>query len=224
MALEFILMDDSGGTPRKIVVDLHDTDNYTQVVKMGFAADGVTPVLVSASNPMPVAQQGTATVVVDDTDAVEVRGNTALHEVVMANSTNAYAINDVVGGEITLTSLMRDAAVGAVLNSVVLWSDDAFTPELDIMIFNADLTGGTYADSGALTLSAADKANHICNVLIETTDWRTIAGDTWCTKSGMAIPLHGDATASLRMIVVTKTAFTLSAASALTMKLGLLRD
>ena len=222
MALEFILMDDSGGTPRKIVVDLHDTDQYTQVIKMGFAADGVTPVLVSASNPLPTTGPVTDTEL--RATPVEVRGNTTILRPTLATSTNAYAINDVVGGEVTLISLTRATTAGAVLNDLTLWSDDAFTPELDIMFFDADLSGGTYTDSGALTLSATDKGNILDIVTVETTDWRTIAGDTWCTKSGLGMALKGDGTQDLRMIIVTKTAFTMAGATNLTIKLGLIRD
>jgi hypothetical protein len=168
---------------------------------------------------------GTPTVLINDTDAVEVRGNTTiLRPTLTVEATPDYSIGDVIGGgEITLTSLTRTTGGGAVVQSVALWCDDALSPELDIMFFDADLAGGTYTENGALTLSAADKANWLGNVKIETTDWETIAGDTWATVYP-GLVLKGDGVSDLRMIIVTQTALNLSGTGVRTMTLGLLRD
>jgi len=179
---------------------------------------------ISATAPMPVLHIGTLTVLIDDLDPVEVRGNTSiLRPVITGSISPAYSVNDVVGGEITLAAMTRNLG-GAVINSVSMWSDNALTPELDLMIFDGDLSGGTYTDNGALTLSTADKAKFLSNITISTTDWRTIAGDTWCTKAGLGIPVKGNGVNDLRLIIVTKTTFTLTATTAMTINFGMLRD
>jgi hypothetical protein len=54
MASDPILIKDSTGAAVKISADLHSTDEYAQVIKMGFGADGEAPTLISSAAPLPV--------------------------------------------------------------------------------------------------------------------------------------------------------------------------
>lgn len=220
---------DGNSVLRNMATDVDGSTEHWPYVKLGWGANG-TQNAASLANPIPTQVVNTPTFLVDDTDAVEVRGNTTCVFVPVTTTATSYAINDIIGGEITVTGLTRSGSVGAVLNSLSVFSDDAVTPELNVMFFQTDLTGGTYTNDGPLTLSAADKQNYIGHVRIlagatsANGDWDTIAADTWACKKGLGLPLKGNNTADLRMIIITKTAITLGSTSAIRLVLGLLRD
>ena len=202
------------------------SEREIQLIRIGYITALGKIRTVDALNGLPVVGDVTATI--DDSTPVEVRGDTSILRPTLSLSTAAYAQNDVVGGEVSLTSLTRDIAKGAVINSINAWFADGFTPELDFLFFETDLTGGTYTDNGALTLSTTDTDNWLSIETMETTNWRTIvtggANDTFCTLRGLGIPVKGDGVVDLRMLIVTKTAFTLTATSRFRVSLGLLRD
>jgi hypothetical protein len=61
MALANVTMKDAAGTTKKITANAHTTDEYAQVAQVGFGAEGDAPTPVSASNPLPVTANLSAT-------------------------------------------------------------------------------------------------------------------------------------------------------------------
>jgi hypothetical protein len=180
---------------------------------------------VSATNPLWMQVVGTATVAVVDSTPVQVRpgATTVLRPVITGSTGTGYAIGDTVGGEITITNAARNTGWGLTVKRIDMFSDDNFTPVLDIMFFDADLIGGTYTDNGPLTLSTADKGTWIARHSIAAADWKTLAGDSWASVP-VDIPLKPNGTQDIRMIIITQTAFTLSSTSALRINLGVVQD
>jgi hypothetical protein len=181
---------------------------------------------VSATNPLWTQIVGTPTVAVVDSTPIQVKpgATNVLRPVITGSTSPGYAIGDIVGGEITITNAARNTGWGLKLNRVNLFSDDNFTPVLDLMFFDTDLIGGTYTDNGPLTLSTADKGAWITTVPIASANWKTLAGDSWMSLGVEPIPLKPNGTQDLRMIIITQTAFTLSSTSALRINLGVTQD
>lgn len=210
--------DATGATVTYATDDISGVDY--PIVKLAFGADN-TGTWASAADPLPVDP---GLVVLDDSDAIEVRGNTTvLRPTVTTTATPDYSSGDTMGGEITISNAVRTTSGAAVLQWVALWCDDALTPVLDLMFFDADLTGGTYTDNATFAPSSADKAAFLGSVHIAATDWVTLAGDTWANKL-VGLPLKANGSQDLRLIVVAGETINLSGTAVLTVALGLLRD
>ncbi len=193
-----------------------------QRVKPVHGADG-SATDTSAANPLPVTVSS-GTVLIDDADPVEVRGNTTvLRPTVTTTATPDYSSGDTMGGEITISNAVRTTSGAAVLQWVALWCDDALTPVLDLMFFDADLSGGTYTDNAAFAPSTADKAAFLGSVHIAASDWRTLAGDTWANVH-VGMPLKANGSQDLRLIIVAGETINLSGTAVITVALGMLRD
>lgn len=176
----------------------------------------------SATYPLPVEQM--SSVEVFNTTALLQRRDVAIQRIIPTVSASPdYSVGDGVGGEITLSNAVNGTSYGSVLESITLWCDDALSPELLIAFFEADLTGGTYTDNAAMTLSAADKANMLAIKKIATTDWMTFCGDTYATVSNLGIVLQADGSRDLRMLIQTNTTMNLSGTAVMSITPGYLR-
>lgn len=177
---------------------------------------------VSAVYPLPT--DAVTPTEVFNTTAFLTRRDAGIQRIaITTTATPDYSVSDGVGGEISLTNAVNGTSYGSVLNSITLWCDDALSPELLIAFFDADLSGGTYTDNGAITLSAADKANILAIKKIATTDWVTFAGDTYATVGDLGIVLQADGTQDLRMLIQTNTTMNLSGTAVMSVIPGYLR-
>lgn len=108
MAIEYIEIKDAAEVSRKVAVDQFDTDFFAQLMKLGFSADGVIPVQVSASNPLPVLEAAIATLLGEvqaspSTNTVLARLKNLLTGIILAAGDNNIGNVDIVSLPITKT-------------------------------------------------------------------------------------------------------------------------
>jgi len=56
MAIESIPITDFNGLSKKVAADLFNSDEYAQVLKVGYGGDGITPTLVDTTAPLPTKE------------------------------------------------------------------------------------------------------------------------------------------------------------------------
>ena len=179
---------------------------------------------VTSANPMPVGVQGTATVLVSDSTPVQTRSvYSNVLRVVIPASTTAYSIGDVVGGQLTVVNAARFTSWGLLIENINMFCDDALSPNLKVMFFQQSLTGGTYTDNAAMVLSSSDKGAWVANAEIPSGSWETLVSDAWVTVP-TNIRIRPNATQDIRILIVAKSIFTLTASTNLRISLGAVQD
>lgn len=113
----------------------------------------------------------------------------------------AYSAGDVVGGEINLGAIGSPNYSG-VLKNISIVDKANQKAALTVLFFEGDLSGGTYDDNGALTLTAADWAKFLGKVEVVAGDYTTINSRAYATVEASII-VKTDTLKQLRAIVVT---------------------
>lgn len=164
-----------------------------------------------------------------DTVSISVKGSiTTVRIAYTVEATPDYSANDALGGKITLTDIVPETSAGLYLASLSVTQVDDITPELRFGFFDADLSGGTYTENGALALSSADKANFLGSVLVKSGlktdatpgDWMVYGDMTAATVSGQGIALMPDATKTLYMFCVAGGTINFATTSSMQVVLG----
>lgn len=100
MAIEYIVVQDATGTQRKVAVDLFNTDEFAQVMKVAHGADGVVT-LVETAAPLPVKQTHGKIVSYGKIDALT-SGDNVLVAGVAGQKVKLIGITVVVANPVTL--------------------------------------------------------------------------------------------------------------------------
>lgn len=141
-------------------------------------------------------------------------------------STSTYAAGDVVGGVLTLVNAVRASGSTAVLQSLFLQDLSNQKPALDIFIYNANPTAGTYTDNGAFPINTTDLAKQIRRISIATSDWGTTGTIATADLSlgGKILKAVGSTNLYAVFVVGGSSTPTFATTTALTARFGVLQD
>jgi hypothetical protein len=116
----------------------------------------------------------------------------------------AYSVNDVFGGEQTITSAARYSGGGGVLMGITMsFEDDIAAETIEVLIFESN-PAGTYTDNGALAVSDADTYALVAAVILDT---KTDLGDGALLQArNINIPYVCSGSANLYAVAVIRTA------------------
>jgi hypothetical protein len=168
---------------------------------------------------------GAGTLLASEAHIGEVGGNAILVSPTVTVSTSpAYTAGDVVGSKLTLTNAARVSGGSAILDSITVLEKGSQAAALDILIFNADPSGGTYTDNGAFTANDTDMGKCIARVHVASTDYVATGGYTSASLGGLGKVLVASGSANLYAVVVTSGTPTYSATSSLAIKFGFKRN
>ena len=159
-----------------------------------------------------------------ETHIGEVGSNTALVAITPTITAGAYSANEVVGGIQTLTGALRISAGTAILQSVTVRDLAAQNAVLQIFFFNANPATGTYTDNGAFDLDDTDSGLCIGKVIVNASDYTSLADNSIATITGCGLPLKATTGTSLYAIIRTTGTPTYASTSDLKITFGLLRD
>lgn len=132
-----------------------------------------------------------------------------------------YAAKDAVGGKLTFANAARKTAEGGVIEAITIIDNDQQMAELDLVIFNDDITTGT--DNAAYDPSNADLLKAVGVVTILAADYADLNANSLATIRGLNIPFQCVAT-SLYGQLVTRGTPTYASTSSITVILHLRQD
>ena len=130
-----------------------------------------------------------------------------------------YAAADVVGGIITLSSVMSSTGRQAKLTSITLKDAGGQAPAISILLFRATPSGGTYTDNETLVWGSGDLANLVAVVTVLAADWYTRVSKSVVSVGGIDV-IVGSATTDLYMLVIADAAWNAAATTDLTVSLA----
>lgn len=111
------------------------------------------------------------------------------HKPTVTISTGIYAAGDSIGGKLTLSDATRgagaDGKATGVIQTIRLVDQDNEQAEIDVVFFDADPSGTTFTDNGALDVADADMAKIIGYITIAATDYIAFADNAVATKTGL---------------------------------------
>jgi len=116
---------------------------------------------------------GTAALLAGEAHIGEVGGNTFLVVVTPAVGAGAFDANDIVGGKLTLSNATRVAGGSGIWYSLILVDSAKQNAELELFLFNADLT--VAGDNTPEATSAADLLKLVGHKIIYNSDYITLA-------------------------------------------------
>lgn len=203
------------------------SDGSGPVTVDGAAAPLVGGTVVSNGNPLPVSDGGGSLTVdagASEAHIGEVGGKGILLQQSLGTTTNgAYAINDVIGAKTSVSAARVSNGSGVLLNVGLAIKSPQTGIVIDLYVFNADPSGATITDNGALVLTAADQAKLVDVITCD--DCRSIAASSFlrsaqkpsrfkCTGAGVL----------LWLVAVAKTAITLASTTDVVAVLGVDQD
>lgn len=156
----------------------------------------------------------------------EVGGNTTINTPALAVTAGAYTAGFAVGGILTLTSAMRKSGGSGVLQSLMMVDHANQKAQMEVLIFDSNPAGGTYADHGAAAIGDADIAKLLHRISIAATDWVSLGGTARAIVDVNAIakPVVASGSANLFMVIITLGTPTFANTTDLEARLGFFRD
>lgn len=130
----------------------------------------------------------------------------------------AYADGDVIGGKLTFTNMLPFDGAGGRLRSVYLTSRADLTVNMELIIFNADPTGTTFTENGAVAIAVGDVAKVIAIQLISTRS--DLGTPVVAYANNLDIPIEGVAR-TLYGVLVARGAYTPASTADVVLNLGL---
>lgn len=130
---------------------------------------------------------------------------TKIIRVIPVITTPAYAINDQVGGLMTLTQAAPDDKFGTTLHSVQVVDKAKQKAEFDILIFDAAPTV-TSVDNGAANITDANAFGKFLGlVTILAADYKDLSGNSWACVKAIGLPCRPADAVDLFALVVTRS-------------------
>jgi len=136
----------------------------------------------------------------------------------------AYSANDCLGGKQTLTNAAKASGGGGRLKSISMFDEGAngLVDTIDVFIFNADPSGSTFTDNGALAIVDADGPKIIACVQL---DAIFDTGDgKFLTKTGLDIPYVCSGSANLYAVAVHRGTWAPDATDGISFTYHVVRD
>lgn len=158
-------------------------------------------------------------------------GKSNLISITPTLTTSAYTADDQMGSAMELAGALDDSSgTGAVL-SVVVIDKDQEAPAFDILFFGDKPTVAS-SDNAALNITDAEMASkYLGTVSIESADYETLSANNTASKKAVglllkAIKSGGDNPngTSVWVVLQAKGAPTFTAATDLTIKIGIVQD
>lgn len=158
------------------------------------------------------------------TDRVTVGGMTAIAVAPTVSTTPAYTAGDAVGGKLTLASAVRLSGGNGLIQSVVLADKGKQSVALDVVFFNADPSGTTFTDNGALTIADADLLKIVGHVSVAAADYSAFVDNSVATKAGLGLAFKLASGTSLYACIVARGTPTYTSTSDVQLLVSILED
>lgn len=173
---------------------------------------------------LPTDGTGVVGLAAGEAHAGEIGGNSVNLTVSPTISASAYTSGAVLGGIQTITSAARKNGGSVTVQSLDVLDSAHQNVAIDLLFFSASPTG-TWTDGSAPTWSTGDKAAYLGRVSLVTTDYTTSGGiGTGHPLFQSPVLVAGGATTSLFMVPVVQATPTYGSTTAISFRLGLLRD
>lgn len=186
-----------------------DGTNY-QVVK----TDTTGSVQVDIESAIPAGTNN-----IGDVDVLTQQVGKVIRPTITVTATT-YVANKVIGGIITLSSVMSGSGRSAVLKSLVVKHAGSTAPTgISFLFFRATPSGGTYTDTATLVWGASDDDNMVGIVRVVTADWYTLISRSHVAVGGID-QIMGSADSDLYMLIIADGNYVAAATSDLTVELG----
>ena len=154
-------------------------------------------------------------------------GSSDVVSVAVANTAEAYVGTSTapvcVGTKLTFASSLRVNGGTGIIQTIKLIDTSNTKPALVLLLFNADMTNGTYTNKSAPVLST-DVSNCIGFLQINTSDWQSAGGNAFIDINPTKLFKGGSGSTTIYGILLTTGSHTFGSANALTVKLGIMRD
>jgi len=121
----------------------------------------------------------------------------------------AHAVDDVVGGKLTITNAVRVATGKGKITSLKVVDAAKQNADLLVFIFGTDLAG-TYADDAAEAVSAIDWLKWIGTIEIQSSDWKEMTHAS-LVDLAFDMPVEAAAGRNLYALIVTPSGATFTA-------------
>ena len=187
------------------------------------SADVLTVQGIGGGVALPVAGSFTGTV----TTTGNLGGYSATAAPTITVSTSpAYSAGDLVGGKLTLSSLLRTSGGTGLLQSILLRDTSNQKAALELIIFDSDPSSTTFTDNGALSINAADVPKIIRRISIAAADYVTIGSMAVADTDPVSKVLKAASGVDLYACLVAATGSTptYASTSALSLTIGVLQD
>lgn len=198
------------------------------------AADDVGSGVLAQIVKLAISADGSATMIpADGTNGIRVTPSArkARISVTPTVSTTAYAAGDCVGSTMTFTSAaLASGGAGTITSAVISCAAaNTVTPDLDLLLFEATLTG-TFTDNAAPTLTDANlvAALPLPAIKFRTADYIALPSNSECSGRCLdgqpAIDFVCSGSANLIGLLIARAAFTLASTSDIVVTLRVLQD
>ncbi len=169
---------------------------------------------------------GSGQLIAGEAHVGEVGGNAIIISptVTTTNFATPYSAGDVVGAKLTLTNAVRVTSGSGVLDSIYVQEKGSQAAVLDILIFNADPSNGTYTDNGAFTANDTDMAMCIARIHIAAADYVATGGYTSASLGGLGKTVVASGSANLYAVIITSGTPTYAATTSLKVRFGFKRN
>jgi hypothetical protein len=141
-----------------------------------------------------------------------------------ACDTAAYAAGDLIGGKLTLSSVVPITAGSGIIHSVVLADQANQKSKIDVVFFNSDPSGTTFTDQAALDVADADLLKIVGVITIETFYYIAFADNAVATKTSSGLVFKLATGTTLYACLVSRGTPTFAAATDLQLSVKILQD
>ena len=181
--------------------------------------------VVIASNQSAVPVNGTFSGTVTTTGNLGGYTATAAPTITVSTSP-AYSAGDLVGGKLTLASILRTSGGTGLLQSLLLRDTSNQKAALELIIFDSDPSSTTFTDNAALSINAADVSKIIRRISIAASDYVTIGSIAVADVGPVSKVLKAASGVDLYACLVAATGSTptYASTSALSLTIGVLQD
>lgn len=139
------------------------------------------------------------------------------------SATPDYAVGDVIGGIITLTSIPSASGGKAKLVSANVVDKAGQSPQFSMYFFKATPSGGTYTDNAAIVWGSGDGANAIGTVSFVSADYNTVGGISFSTM-GEINQMHVATATSIFVLIIADATYNAASTSDLIVTFGYERE
>lgn len=149
---------------------------------------------------------------------------TAITATPTVSTSPAYTAADALGGKITLASAVRVSGGGGIIQALTLADKGKQSAAIDVVFFNADPSGTTFTDNGALTIADADLLAIIGVVSIAATDYSAFADNSIATKYGLGLAFKAVGSTSIYACLVNRGTPTYTSTTDIQLAVKILQD
>ena len=192
--------------------------SFVQQALAGYlAVDGATAVPASAANPLPVTVGGGSNII------GSILGRTSTVVVTPTVTAGTYTAGYGIGGIMSFPAVFGAAGSGIIQSARAIFKGSAQTGEIDLYVFKASPSNGTYADHAATTWNTADAA--ILVAVIPMTATKSGLGTmTIYEADGLAAALNTGTTGLYVVAIAVGALGALASTSDVTFTLSTLQD